>query len=130
MIGTNVTITDATINNKNIATTVYPHISFNPNPDKPNAGRTKNGCIKFVTISPMVTVLTAIEAGSFNAKAASTIIGPWICHCPPADGTNTFTIAADINDNNGNVNSLDTATKDSETTVIRPDPTIIPIIPA
>ncbi|MGA5691566.1 hypothetical protein [Cytobacillus pseudoceanisediminis] len=74
--------------------------------------------------------MIATDTGIPMVYAASTMIVPWICHWPPAEGTKILTKEADNSLKNGKVNSFEIATMPFDIMTIKPEPIIIPMIPA
>jgi hypothetical protein len=65
-----------------------------------------------------------------SAWAAGRIAGVWTAHCPPPEGTKKLTIPAEMKTRNGSVRSEATESSTFDIVSARPEPTMIPMMPA
>lgn len=85
-----------------------PMMSFAPNLAIASAGIAQNGCIRLVQASPQAIDIAVREGCTPKAAPAGIIIGACTAHCPPPEGTKTFTKPALRNVSIGKVCWFDT----------------------
>lgn len=112
-----------------------PMISFALSFAMARAGNAQKGCIRLVQASPHAIAIPVSPWSTPRSAPAANIIGACIAQCPPPEGTNILSIAAQRKVYIGYVVVVEMFTKASLTMVPRltpdaPVPVMMPIMPA